>query len=153
MDIKQSDFLQGFVRLTADAFRKGWHERNGGNLSYRIRAEEIAVAEDSLHAPTEWLPIGNTVPELADEYFLVTGSGKYMRNVELAPEENAAVTRGILAGEITDARADVCLMNAGAAIYIGGAADSIADGIAAARRTIADGSALRKLEDFIKISQ
>ena len=75
MDIKQSDFLQGFVRLTADAFRKGWHERNGGNLSYRIRAEEIAVAEDSLHAPTEWLPIGNTVPELADEYFLVTGSG------------------------------------------------------------------------------
>ena len=93
MDIKQSDFLQGFVRLTADAFRKGWHERNGGNLSYRIRAEEIAVAEDSLHAPTEWLPIGNTVPELADEYFLVTGSGKYMRNVELAPEENAAVIR------------------------------------------------------------
>lgn len=69
------------------------------------------------------------------------------------PEENAAVTRGILAGEITDARADVCLMNAGAAIYIGGAADSIADGIATARRTIADGSALRKLEDFIKISQ
>ena len=69
------------------------------------------------------------------------------------PEKNAAVTRGILAGEITDARADVCLMNAGAAIYIGGAADSIADGIAAARRTIADGSALRKLEDFIKISQ
>ena len=69
------------------------------------------------------------------------------------PEENAAVTRGILAGEITDARADVCLMNAGAAIYIGGAADSIADGIAAARRTIVDGSALQKLEDFIKISQ
>ena len=69
------------------------------------------------------------------------------------PEENAAVTRGILTGEITDARADVCLMNAGGAIYIGGAADSIADGIAAAHRTIADGSALRKLEDFIKISQ
>ena len=69
------------------------------------------------------------------------------------PEENAAVTRGILAGEITDARADVCLLNAGAAIYIGGAAPSIADGIAAARQTIADGSALRKLEDFIRISQ
>ena len=69
------------------------------------------------------------------------------------PDENAAVTRGILSGEITDARADVCLLNAGAAIYIGGAAPSIADGIAAARQTIADGSALRKLEDFIRISQ
>ena len=69
------------------------------------------------------------------------------------PDENAAVTRGILSGEITDARADVCLMNAGAAIYIGGAESSIADGIAAARRTIVDGSALQKLEDFIRISQ
>ena len=69
------------------------------------------------------------------------------------PDENAAVTRGILSGEITDARADVCLMNAGAAIYIGGTASSIADGIAAARRTIADGSALQKLEAFIRISQ
>ena len=69
------------------------------------------------------------------------------------PDENAAVARGILSGELTDARADVCLLNAGAAIYIGGAAPSIADGIAAARQTIADGSALRKLEDFIRISQ
>ena len=69
------------------------------------------------------------------------------------PDENAAVTRGILSGEITDARADVCLMNAGAAIYIGGVASSIADGIAAACRTIVDGSALQKLEDFIRISQ
>ena len=70
-----------------------------------------------------------------------------------SPDENAAVTRGILSGEITDARADVCLLNAGAAIYIGGAAPSIADGIAAARQTITDGSARRTLEDFIRISQ
>ncbi|GAA0212827.1 anthranilate phosphoribosyltransferase [Selenomonas dianae] len=69
------------------------------------------------------------------------------------PDENAAVTRGILSGTITDARADVCLLNAGAAIYIGSAVPSIADGIAAARRTIADGTALRKLDDFIAISQ
>ena len=70
-----------------------------------------------------------------------------------SPDENAAITRGILSGEITDARADVCLLNAGAAIYIGGAAPSIADGIAAARQTITDGSARRTLEDFIRISQ
>ena len=70
-----------------------------------------------------------------------------------SPDENAAVTRGILSGEITDARADVCLLNAGAAIYIGGAAPSIVDGIAAARQTITDGSARRTLEDFIRISQ
>ena len=91
MDIKEASFFKGFMRLTADAFRKGWHERNGGNLSYRIRKEEIIAVQDSLHAVTHWQPIGNTIPELAGEYFLVTGSGKYMRNVELAPAENVAV--------------------------------------------------------------
>ena len=69
-----------------------------------------------------------------------------------SPEENAAVTRGILAGEITDARATVCLLNAGAAVYIYGAASSIAEGIAAARQTIENGSAVCKLEDFIRLS-
>ncbi len=91
MDIRDSKFLEGFIRLTADAFKKGWHERNGGNLSYRVPAEEVAEVKESLSEPKEWKPIGNTVPGLAGEYFLVTGSGKYMRNVELAPEENAAL--------------------------------------------------------------
>ena len=90
--------------------------------------------------------------EIRPEDFGITpASKKSIRGGK--PDENAAVTRGILSGEITDARADVCLLNAGAAIYIGDAASSIADGIAKARQTIADGSALKKLEDFIKISQ
>ena len=39
MDIKNATFMEGFKRLTADAFQKGWHERNGGNLSYRVRPD------------------------------------------------------------------------------------------------------------------
>lgn len=35
----------------------------------------------SLNAPGEWLPIGTEVPGLAGEFFLVTGSGKYFRNI------------------------------------------------------------------------
>ena len=93
MDILQTKFMEGFKRLTADAFAKGWHERNGGNLSYRVPEEEVESVKDSLHEVREWLPIGNTVPGLAGEYFLVTGSGKYMRNVALAPEENVALIK------------------------------------------------------------
>ena len=93
MDIKESKFMEGFMRLTADAFKKGWHERNGGNLTYRVRPEEVAAVQPSLHEVQEWQPIGNTVPGLAGEYFLTTGSGKYMRNVELAPEENTALVK------------------------------------------------------------
>lgn len=91
MDVKETKFMEGFARLTLDAFKKGWHERNGGNLTYRVPMEEIESVKDSLHEVTEWKPIGNTVPDLAGEYFLVTGSGKYMRNVCLAPEENVAL--------------------------------------------------------------
>lgn len=93
MDIKDSTFMEGFKRLTADAFQKGWHERNGGNLTYRVKTEEVDAVKESLHEVTEWKPIGNTVPGLAGEYFLVTGSGKYMRNVSLAPEENTALIK------------------------------------------------------------
>ena len=39
----------------------------------------------------EWKPIGTSVPKLAGEYFLVTGSGKYFRNVILDPEDTTAI--------------------------------------------------------------
>ncbi len=93
MNIKEAKFMEGFIRMTADAFKKGWHERNGGNLTYRVPETEVEAVQDSLQEVKEWLPIGNTVPGLAGEYFLVTGSGKYMRNVELAPEENVALIK------------------------------------------------------------
>ncbi|SDE32533.1 rhamnulose-1-phosphate aldolase [Sporomusa acidovorans] len=99
MDIKNAAFMQGFIRLTEDAFRKGWHERNGGNLSYRIKPEEVEAVKAELTEPKEWISIGVAVPKLANEYFLVTGSGKYMRNVSLCPEENIAIIRIDQTGE------------------------------------------------------
>lgn len=99
MNVLESKFLQGFTRLTADAFKKGWHERNGGNLTYRIPPEEIEMVREELKSPVEWKSIGNTVPGLAGEYFLTTGSGMYMRNVELAPEENTAIIKIDSTGE------------------------------------------------------
>ena len=63
MEVKDAKFVQGFMRLTDDAFKKGWHERNGGNLSYRIKPEEIAEVKSQLKPEGEWLEIGNTVPD------------------------------------------------------------------------------------------
>lgn len=93
MNILDAEFVKGFIRLTDDAFKKGWHERNGGNLSYRIAEGELAEIKGCLCEKNEWKPIGITVENLAGEYFLVTGSGKFFRNVILAPEENIAVIR------------------------------------------------------------
>lgn len=67
------------------------------------------------------------------------------------PQENAAITRSVLAGE-QGARRNAVLMNAGASLYVGGKADSIADGIALAAQTIDSGAAMKTLEKFIEVS-
>lgn len=90
MKVLDAEFVQGFIRTANDGWEQGWHERNGGNLSYRIRLEEVeAVKED--FEPKEWQPIGTTVPKLAKEYFIVTGSGKYFRNVIIKLEDSICI--------------------------------------------------------------
>ena len=65
-----------------------------------------------------------------------------------SPEENARIIRAILAGEKGPAR-DIVLMNAGAAIYVGGRAATIAEGIRYAAESIDSGKAKGKLDALI----
>ena len=67
------------------------------------------------------------------------------------PEENAEITRRILAGEKGPKR-DTVLLNAGAALYIGGKAASFADGIALAAELIDSGKAAAVLDKLIALS-
>lgn len=75
------------------------------------------------------------------------------------PAENAAVTRAILragaesGGGERPAGERLAVINAGAAIYAAGVADSIADGVEAARAALADGAAASALERFVQASQ
>jgi len=64
------------------------------------------------------------------------------------PEDNARITREILAGEKGPKR-DAAVINAGAAIYVGGKADTMAEGIATAQEMIDSGAAKAKLEEFV----
>ncbi|CAA9511268.1 MAG: Anthranilate phosphoribosyltransferase [uncultured Solirubrobacteraceae bacterium] len=68
------------------------------------------------------------------------------------PEDNARVTRAILAGETGPAR-DLAVLNAGAAIYAAGAADSIPDGVRRAQEAVDDGRTARTLDTYIKLSR
>lgn len=91
MKVGEAAFVKDFIRMCDDGFRQGWHERNGGNLSYRMKPEEAAAVGDDLCVESPWQEIGTTVPELAGEYFMVTGSGKYFRNVILDPEDSTCM--------------------------------------------------------------
>ena len=68
------------------------------------------------------------------------------------PEENAQITRDILAGKLHGPKRNTVLMNAGAAIYIGGKADSLKDGISLAAQLIDSGAAMAKLNAFVEKS-
>ena len=43
--------LEDYIRMCYDGFLQGWHERNGGNLTYRMKAEE---AEDEARPEAAW---------------------------------------------------------------------------------------------------
>lgn len=64
-------------------------------------------------------------------------------------EENAAITRRILKGEELGAKREIVLLNAGAALYIGGKASSVLEGINLGKQAIDSGRAYRKLEELI----
>ena len=88
--MKATDFevMQSFARVCDDGWQQGWHERNGGNLTYRLTKDEVAQMRPFFDDnPREWVNMGVTGKNLAGEYFISTGSGKYMRNVILDPED------------------------------------------------------------------
>ena len=43
MKFLDAEFVQGFIRMADDGWQQGWHERNGGNLSYRVKPEEVEL--------------------------------------------------------------------------------------------------------------
>ena len=91
--------------------------------------------EISMSAPT-------TICEIRDGWF---------KSSVITPEENAKITLAILNGEKGHKR-NAVLMNAGAALYIGGKADSIKEGIALAADIIDSGKALETLNKLVEVS-
>ncbi|MBQ9062345.1 MAG: anthranilate phosphoribosyltransferase [Eubacterium sp.] len=68
------------------------------------------------------------------------------------PEENAAITRAILSGEERGPKRDAVLLNAGAALYIGGKANRLEYGISMAAGLIDSGKAIETLDKMIAVS-
>jgi anthranilate phosphoribosyltransferase len=67
-------------------------------------------------------------------------------------EENAKITMDILTGKEQGPKRNVVLMNAGAAIYLAGKAETIADGVKVAAEILDSGKALEKLQEYIELS-
>ena len=54
MRVLDTAFAKGFIRVCDDGFNQNWHERNGGNLSYRIKHEEVESVKEELSYDGKW---------------------------------------------------------------------------------------------------
>ncbi|WP_270324241.1 rhamnulose-1-phosphate aldolase [[Eubacterium] hominis] len=82
MNVMDTNFFKKYIDMADDGDRMGWHERNGGNFTYWIKQEEIESIRDELSKEGKWMPIGTCVKDLAKEYFLISGTGKYFHNMK-----------------------------------------------------------------------
>lgn len=93
MSMEHTPCMSGFLRLCQQGWEQGWHERNGGNLTYRMTEGDV---KDVLpYCPEtgagEWKGIGASVPALGGQWFITTGSGKYFQNCRRESADATAV--------------------------------------------------------------
>ncbi|MBP5217187.1 MAG: rhamnulose-1-phosphate aldolase [Bacilli bacterium] len=88
-----SPFVKGISDVTANMYSQGWDERNGGNISYLIDVDHVReyFPNDAFLRDIE---LGFTADPLCrGKYFLVTGTGKYFKNVKGDPEANLGLVK------------------------------------------------------------
>ena len=88
-----SNFVREMADITLNMYSQGWDERNGGNVSYLLHEDEVReyFKEDNFIRD---IPLNFEVPDNVDgKYFLITGTGKYFKNVIKDPETNLGLIK------------------------------------------------------------
>ena len=91
-NILEAKFMVEAVRTLTNLYRLGWDERNGGNLSYLLYDEDIDGYLDTDKVIRE-IPMSFDASAIKGKIFLVTGTGKYFKNVQYDPAENLGIIR------------------------------------------------------------
>lgn len=98
LDVKNASFVREMCKTCSNMYRLGWDERNGGNISYLLDENELEKYVDTDGCIRE-IPLGFKADSLAGKCFLVTGTGKYFKNVEDDPENNLGIIKIAADGE------------------------------------------------------
>ena len=146
----------GASRQLVGLFAREWM-RPVGEVFLRLGCDRVMIVHGA-DGSDEMTTTGPT--------FVVEVSGENIREFSVSPsdvglaeaeaadlkggdaETNAAILRSLLGGE-SGPRADVVALNAGAALYVGGKAATIGDGVASARRLLRAGTPLERMQAFI----
>jgi rhamnulose-1-phosphate aldolase len=91
-NIINAPFVEEMKKTCTNMYRLGWDERNGGNISYMLDKSLVEEYID-LNKVIRDIPIGFDATALIGKIFIVTGTGKYFKNVESDPENNLGIIR------------------------------------------------------------
>jgi len=91
-NILEAPFMIEAIRTLTNLYRLGWDERNGGNLSLLLDEKELSEYIDTSVVLRD-IPMTFEAPTLRGKIFLVTGTGKYFKNVQYDPAENLGIIR------------------------------------------------------------
>jgi rhamnulose-1-phosphate aldolase len=91
-NILNAPFVTAMEETASNMYRLGWDERNGGNISYLLDEKEVAEYLDLTHV-IRTIPTGFDAKALIGKIFIVTGTGKYFKNVQADPETNLGIIR------------------------------------------------------------
>lgn len=94
MLIQDLKIFKEFIRTTSNLYRLGWDERNGGNISCIIDENDISKVFKKVEI-IKTFKTDFDITSLIGKYFLVTGTGKYFKNIEYFPEENLGLIKVI----------------------------------------------------------
>lgn len=81
MEILKNREVENFINMCWDAWEQGWHESNGGNASHRLTSETVDEIKSGFNKSKRY-DLDVAVPNIANEYFLITGSGCQFRNIK-----------------------------------------------------------------------
>ena len=91
MGILDTKVLKGYIKLCNDGWEQGWHERNGGNLTYRMTSSEVEECKPYFNYSKPWINMGVKAENLKGEFFISTGTGRYFQNVMREPQDNICI--------------------------------------------------------------
>ena len=100
-NIFEAPFIKEMCETTANMYRLGWDERNGGNISCLLDEKEVGDYLD-LNEVIREIPIGFKASDLVGKIFLFTGTGKYFKNVNDDPAANLGVIRIGKSGDVAE---------------------------------------------------
>lgn len=91
--IENKKFMKKFIEICMAGYNLGWHERNGGNLTYRLTDKEVNESEKFFNKERPWVQMDVCDNTLANSYFISTASGAHMKNMQIDTKHSCGIVK------------------------------------------------------------